>query len=203
MITKLSTLPIFAAIISCFLSACKTPPPPPSPPPSSSVVETGQVSFQPFTSSLANQLGSDKLARGLQYYVSSSFSLEEGEPSVRTEVDSQSGKILQIQTFHKETITIKAETGCIVTRTERTPGGLNLMASFEEGKDDLTLSFMEGEDGLFVLAVSDDGGQGFYLNYNGKRYSVICDQLPYLLIRIDNINDTRSRTKILGGRKLP
>jgi hypothetical protein len=142
--------------------------------------------------------------RDLQYFISSTVTLERGK-GMQIDIELYQGGQGVIQEINaQETIIIPKDTGGVLIPDPgpAVPDGPRTLKICFDDRDDLTLTFRENpSDRRYYLVFREDRQYGEFTDYGGQSYRVTFDgEIPYLYVKLDERTDDRPRTRQLQGR---
>jgi hypothetical protein len=144
--------------------------------------------------------------RDLQYFISSTLTLEHGKGmQIDIELD-QSGQGIIQEINAQEKIIIPKDTGGVLIPEPgpAIPGGPRTLKICFDDVDDHTLTFRENpSDHRYYLVFREDRQYGEFTEYGSESYRVTFDgEIPSLYVKLDERTDDQPRTKQLQGRYL-
>ena len=212
---------LFAGIFLAGLAAgCKSPPPPPAPVPAPKPVPVQRreapiahpapppppvIPARPLTRGILELIEKSSYeTRELQYFISSTLTLEHGKGmQIDIELYQDGQGVIQEINAQEKIIIPKDTGGALVSEPgPPVPGGpRTLKISFDDA-DDRTLTFRENpSDHRYYLVFREDRQYGEFTDYGGESYRAAFDgEIPYLYVRLDERTDDQPRTRQLQGR---
>jgi hypothetical protein len=209
---KRAAVVLFAGIFLAGLAAgCKSPPPPPAPAPAPKPAPVQkqppppEIPPRPLTRGILELIEkSSYKTRDLQYFISSTLTLEHGKGMQIDIALDQAGQGVIQEINAQEMIIIPRDTGGVLIPEPgaAVPGGPRLLKICFDDRDDHTLIFRENpSDRRYYLVFREDRQYGEFTEYGNESYRVIFDgEVPYLYVRLDERTDDQPRTRQLRGR---
>jgi hypothetical protein len=206
--------------LAALMAGCKSPPPPDPPPPppraapvqrreapiaQSAPIPPPEIPIRPLTRGILELIGKSSYeTRDLQYFISSSLTLEHGK-GMQIDIEIyQSGQGVIQEINAQEKIIIPRDTGGVLVPEpdSAVPGGPRTLKICFDDVDEHTLSFRENpSDHRYYLVFREDRQYGEFTEYGGESYRVTFDgEIPYLYVRLDERTDDQPRTRQVQGR---
>jgi hypothetical protein len=198
------------------VAGCKSepPPPPPPPPPKPAPVRRESpiarpappvIPARPLTRGILELIEKSSYdTRDLQYFISSTLTLEHGK-GMQIDIELDPGGQGVIQEINaQEKIIIPRDTGGVLIPepSPALPGGPRTLKICFDDVDEHTLTFRENpSDHRYYLVFREDRQYGEFTEYGSESYRLTFDgEIPYLYVRLDERTDDRPRTRQLQGR---
>jgi hypothetical protein len=218
---KAAVLLSLGIFLAALMGGCKSPPPPdpvPDPPPRAAPVQRREgpiaqpapppppeIPIRPLTRSILDLIGKSSYeTRELQYFISSSLTLEHGK-GMQIDIEIYQGGQGVIQEINaQEKIIIPRDTGGVLIPEpdSAVPGGPRTLKICFDDADEHTLSFRENpSDHRYYLVFREDRQYGEFTEYGGESYRVTFDgEIPHLYVRLDERTDDQPRIRQVQGR---
>jgi hypothetical protein len=195
------------------LAGCKSEPPPPPPPKPAPARREAPIArpappvipARPLTRGILELIEKSSYeTRDLQYFISSTLTLEHGKGmQIDIELDPGGQGVIQEINAHEKIIIPKDTGGVLIPEPGAAlPGGPRTLKICFDDVDEHTLTFRENpSDHRYYLVFREDRQYGEFTEYGSKSYRLTFDgEIPYLYVRLDERTDDRPRTRQLQGR---
>jgi hypothetical protein len=141
--------------------------------------------------------------RDLQYFISSTVTLEHGK-GMQIDIEIQGGQGVIQEINAREKIIIPKDTGGVLIPDESPPAGPRTLKICFDDVDEHTLTFRENpSDHRYYLVFREDRQYGEFTEYGGESHRVIFHgEIPHLYVRLDERIDDQPRTRQVSGRYL-
>jgi hypothetical protein len=209
---------LFAGIFLAGLAAgCKSPPPPapaPKPPPvqrrEPPIAQPAPppppvIPARPLTRGILELIEKSSYeTRDLQYFISSTVTLEHGKGmQIDIELYQDGQGVIQEINAQEKIIIPKDTAGALIPEPgPSVPGGPRTLKICFDETDEHTLTFRENpSDHRYYLVFREDRQYGEFTDYGSESYRATFDgEIPYLYVRLDERTDDQPRTRQLRGR---